>query len=109
MVWGILRNPAYAGRAVFGKAMVVHESPALNRIARLQGRCTPRAHKTVDRPREQWTEIPVPAIVDEDTFERVAQAAGRQQTVRLPSVTKSAGRYLRCRSGHQKVTLDTIH
>ena len=40
VVWGMLRNPAYAGRAVFGKTMIVHESPALNRVARLQGRAT---------------------------------------------------------------------
>jgi site-specific DNA recombinase len=72
VVWGMLRNPAYAGRAIFGKTMVVHESPGLNRRARLEGRATPRAVKTVDRPREQWTEIPVPAIVSEYTFERVA-------------------------------------
>jgi site-specific DNA recombinase len=73
VIWGMLRNPAYAGRAVFGKTMVVPESPALNRVARLQGRSTPRACKTVDRPRQEWTEIPVPAIVSEDTFDRVAQ------------------------------------
>jgi DNA invertase Pin-like site-specific DNA recombinase len=72
VVWGMLRNPAYAGRAVFGKTMVVHESPGLNRVARLQGRSTPRASRTVDRPREEWTEIPVPAIVSADTFDRVA-------------------------------------
>ncbi|WP_433192213.1 recombinase family protein [Nocardia sp. CA-107356] len=72
-VWGMLRNPAYAGRAVFGKTMVVHESPSLNRAARLAGRETPKASKTVDRPREEWTEIPVPAIVTDETFERVAQ------------------------------------
>jgi site-specific DNA recombinase len=73
VIWGMLRNPAYVGRAVFGKTMVVHESPGLNRVARLQGRSTPRASKTVDRPREQGTEIPVPAIVSEDTFDRVTQ------------------------------------
>jgi site-specific DNA recombinase len=73
VLWGMLRNPAYAGRAVFGKTMVVHESPGLNRVARLQGRSTPRACKTVDRPRVEWTEIPVPAIVTEETFARVAQ------------------------------------
>ena len=72
VIWGMLRNPAYAGRAVFGKTMVAHESPGLNRVARLQGRSTPRASKTVDRPREEWTEIPVPAIVSDDTFTRVA-------------------------------------
>jgi site-specific DNA recombinase len=73
VIWGMLRNPAYAGRAVFGKTMVVHESPGLNRIARLQGRSTPRASKTAERPKDQWTEIPVPAIVTQDTFDRVAQ------------------------------------
>ena len=73
VVWGMLRNPAYAGRAVFGKTQIVHEQPGLNRIARLQGRTTPRPARTVDRPREEWTEIAVPAIVDEDTFARVQQ------------------------------------
>jgi DNA invertase Pin-like site-specific DNA recombinase len=72
VVWGMLRNPAYAGRAVYGKTIAVHESPGLNRRARLEGRTTPRASKTVDRPREEWTHIPVPGIVDEGTFARVA-------------------------------------
>ena len=36
VVWGMLRNPAYAGRAVFGKTQIVHEQPGLNRVARLQ-------------------------------------------------------------------------
>src|SRR6266496_1645785 len=71
VIWGMLRNPAYAGRAVFGKTQVIHEQPGLNRIARLQDRATPRPVKTIGRPREEWTEIPVPAIVDAETFERV--------------------------------------
>ena len=50
-----------------------HEQPGLNRVARLQGRTTPRAVKAVDRPREEWTEIAVPAIVSQDTFARVGQ------------------------------------
>ena len=73
VIWGMLRNPAYAGTAVFGKTMVVAESPGLNRVARLQGRATPCASKTVDRPRQEWTPIPVPAIVSTDTFDRVAR------------------------------------
>ena len=73
VIWGMLRNPAYAGTAVFGKTMVVAESAGLNRVARLQGRATPCASKTVDRPREQGTTIPVPAIVSTDTFDRVAR------------------------------------
>ena len=73
VIWGMLRNPAYAGRAVFGKTQVIDEQPGLNRVARLQGRTVPRAARTVDRPREEWTEIPVPAIVDAGTFARVQQ------------------------------------
>ena len=73
VLWGMLRNPAYAGRAVFGKTQVIHQQAGLNRVARLQGRTTPRPVKTVDRPREEWTQIAVPAIVDEDTFARVQQ------------------------------------
>jgi site-specific DNA recombinase len=73
VVWGMLRNPAYAGRAVFGKTQIVHEQPGLNRIARLQGRTTPRPARTVARPPEEWTEIAVPAIVDDDTYARVQQ------------------------------------
>jgi site-specific DNA recombinase len=73
VIWGMLRNPAYAGRAVFGKTQIIHAQPGLNRIARLQGRTVPRPVKTVDRPREEWTEIAVPAIVDQDTFARVQQ------------------------------------
>jgi len=69
----MLRNPAYAGRAVFGKTRIVHQQPGLNRIARLQGRTTPRAVKAVDRPREEWIEIGVPAIISAQTFERAAQ------------------------------------
>jgi site-specific DNA recombinase len=73
VIWAMLRNPAYAGMAVFGKTMATSGTPGLNRVARLQGRATPRAVKTVDRPREQWLEIPVPAIVDAVTFARVRQ------------------------------------
>ena len=27
VIWGMLRNPAYAGTAVFGKTQVLHEQP----------------------------------------------------------------------------------
>ena len=27
VIWGMLRNPAYAGTAVFGKTQVIHEPP----------------------------------------------------------------------------------
>jgi site-specific DNA recombinase len=72
VVWGMLRNPAYAGNAVFGKTMTVNEPAGLNRRARLQGRGTPRTVKTIDRPRDERITIAVPAIIDEQSFERAA-------------------------------------
>ena len=72
-IWGMLRNPAYAGRACFGKTGRVSEQAGRNRVARLAGRATGTAYTTVDRPRGDWLEIDVPALVDEATFERVAR------------------------------------
>ena len=71
VVWGMLRNPAYAGRACFGKTMRTEQPAGLDRRARLAGRSTPRHYTVVDRPREDWLEIPVPALVAEDTWHRV--------------------------------------
>ena len=70
VVWGMLRNPAYAGRACFGKTMRTEQTAALNRAARLAGRSTPRHYTVVERPREDWLEIPVPALVAEDAWHR---------------------------------------
>jgi site-specific DNA recombinase len=71
VVWAMLRNPAYAGRACFGKTMRTGDQPGLNRIARLAGRSVPKSYSVTDRPREDWLEIPVPALVSEDTWQRV--------------------------------------
>jgi len=70
-LWGMLRNPAYAGRACFGKTMRTEQTAGLNRTARLAGRTTPRHYTVIDRDREEWLEIPVPALVTEDTWARV--------------------------------------
>ena len=107
VIWGMLRNPAYAGRAVFGKTQIIHEQRALNRIARLQGRTTPRPVKAVDRPREEWTEIAVPAIVDEDTFARVQQrlADNKRSATRgskVPSLLQGLAACAACGYGYYR-------
>jgi site-specific DNA recombinase len=71
VIWGMLRNPAYAGRACFGKTMRTADQPGLNRSARLAGRATPKSYSVTDRPTQDWLEIPVPALVTEDTWARV--------------------------------------
>jgi DNA invertase Pin-like site-specific DNA recombinase len=112
VVWGMLRNPAYAGRAVFGKTQVIHEQPGLNRIARLQGRTTPRPVKTVDRPREEWTEIAVPAIVDEDTFGRVQQRLQDNKKfatrgAKVPSLLQGLAACTACGYGYYRTSART--
>jgi site-specific DNA recombinase len=72
-IWGMLRNPAYAGRAAYAKTGRVEGTPAINRIARRQGRQVSRHPLTRPRPQQDWIEIPVPAIIDEDTFAATAR------------------------------------
>ena len=66
-IWRMLRNPAYNGKACFGKTERV-PTTKLTRPARLQGNGTIGRLNARDRPREEWIEIPVPALVDETTF-----------------------------------------
>ena len=73
VVWSMLKNPAYVGRAAFLKTGTTDKRPAINRQARLQGRSISRHHAKYDRPREDWITIAVPAIIDEETFEAAAR------------------------------------
>jgi site-specific DNA recombinase len=114
VIWGMLRNPAYAGKAVFGKTMAIHESPGLNRAARLQGRSVPRAVKTADRPREEWTEIPVPAIVPAETFERAASRLEdnkrfASRNTRVPSLLQGLAACSACGYGYYRTPARTTN
>jgi site-specific DNA recombinase len=73
VVWAMLRNPAYAGRAAFSKTGSSDRRPAINRKARLQGRAVSRHHAKFERPQDEWITIGVPAIIDEQTFEIAAR------------------------------------
>jgi site-specific DNA recombinase len=65
-VRGILRNPAYAGRAQTNRTRVV---PARQRRSAL--RPIGRGESHAPRPPEEWIEVPVPPIVSEETFAQV--------------------------------------
>src|SRR6266508_2433770 len=78
-VWGMLRNPAYAGRAAFAKTLRTDQPARLTRPARLQGRRTSRNPLILDRPAEQWLQIPVPALVSEQTFQLAARRLADNQ------------------------------
>jgi site-specific DNA recombinase len=112
VIWGMLRNPAYAGTAIFGKTQAVHEPAGLNRTARLAGRTVPRQVRVHDRPREEWTAIPVPALVDEETFDRVQQRlAGNKRfaarNTRVPSLLRGLAVCSSCGYGYYRTSTTT--
>jgi site-specific DNA recombinase len=64
---GMLRNPAYAGTAYSGRT---HPAPSRQRKSALLPVGPGQSHPPA--PAEEWIAIPVPAIVDSETF-RLAQ------------------------------------
>ena len=72
VVWAMLRNPAYQGRACFGKTRVATRQ-RVTRALRLRGSMTSRNSANLERPREEWIEIPVPALIAEETFARAQE------------------------------------
>jgi site-specific DNA recombinase len=80
VVWAMLRNPAYIGTACFGKTRITTRQ-RVTRPLRLRGGIATRNSANHERPREDWIEIPVPALIDEPTFAR-AQELLQQNKVR---------------------------
>ena len=77
-VWGMLRNPAYKGMAGFGKRQI---GPPLPR-PRPPRNSTEHPRRAVSWRRtspDQWTGIPVPAILEEDLFEAVQEQLRENQ------------------------------
>ncbi|UVK49731.1 recombinase family protein (plasmid) [Mesorhizobium sp. AR02] len=73
VVWGMLRNPAYKGTACFGKTQVAPRQK-VTKPFRLSGRAGFSENTSQhERPREEWIEVPVPAIVTEETFALAAE------------------------------------
>ena len=68
-VWTMLRNPAYSGRACFGKTELCPRQ-RVTRPLRQRGRIATRNSAHRDRARQDWIEIPVPALVSDATFAR---------------------------------------
>src|SRR6266576_1676723 len=65
-VRGILRNPAYAGRALTNRTQV---TPARRRRSALLP--AGRGESLAPRPEQDWIEVPVPQIISEETFAQV--------------------------------------
>ena len=71
-VWAVLRNPAYRGVACFGKTRVSARTRVM-RPQRRRGVTVPSVTVGHERPREEWIEIPVPALVTEESFARAQE------------------------------------
>jgi len=68
VIWAMLRNPAYAGKACYGKTEHT-ERQRITKPLRAKGGYTARNSATQEKPREEWIEIPVPALVSQETFD----------------------------------------
>jgi DNA invertase Pin-like site-specific DNA recombinase len=71
----VLKQPAYTGRAYYNRTRTCHE--AVGRPKK-SGRGTLRRPSHEPRSREEWIEIPVPALMDEALWQRAQErlAAG---------------------------------
>ncbi len=66
-VWGMLRNPAYRGRACYGKTEHRPRQRITRPLRKRQGLAS-RDSANHERPRQDWIEISVPALISEETF-----------------------------------------
>jgi len=72
VVWAVLRNSAYRGVAYFGKTRIAPRR-RVTRPLRMRGGIAQRNSAGQERPREEWIEIPVPALVSEESFARAEE------------------------------------
>jgi site-specific DNA recombinase len=68
VIWSMLRNPAYTGKACYGKTERA-ERQRITKPLRTKGGYVAKNGCNREKPREEWIEIPVPALVSPQTFE----------------------------------------
>ena len=66
-VWAMLRNPAYQGKACYGKTEL-QPRQRITRPLRQRNRLPNRNSANHERPRQEWIEVAVPAVVTEEVF-----------------------------------------
>jgi len=86
----VLCNPAYMGKAAFGKTESVDRATPLRLI---KGRpAAPRQRSSRRRALEQWIPIDVPPLVSADSFAAAREQLGRNRL--LAQRNRAPGRYL---------------
>jgi site-specific DNA recombinase len=95
----LLRNEAYVGRLYWNRTHTRYD-PALGR------------NRQTVRPRDEWIEIPIPAIINEDTFE-AAETKARDNSIYSPRHTEPdtflLRRLLRCPTCGVKLVCHRAH
>jgi len=77
-IWGMLRNPAYAGQAAYGKTHATGAPVRPTRHARQRGQRSARVsreHVSAD----EWKRIAVPALVTAEQFALVQDGLARNK------------------------------
>lgn len=77
-VWALLKNPAFCGRAAFGKTRI-GERRSRVRPQRGQAKTPRRSYSTYDTNTCDQVTIPVPALVGEDLFSAVGKQLAANQ------------------------------
>jgi site-specific DNA recombinase len=107
----LLRNSAYRGVACFGKTRASSRTRVI-RPQRRRGGTTPSMTAGHERPREEWIEIPVPALVSEESFARAQELLqenkirSRRRTIE-PSVVQGLVRCQKCGYAFSRVSTRT--
>lgn len=92
-VWGLLRNPAYIGKAAYGKTEAVERHGKLLRPIRGRNPIPRRAKSTYrDKASEEWIYIDVPVIVSVKVFTAANEQLERNR--RLSQRNARGKRYL---------------
>src|SRR5215467_11246705 len=110
VIWSLLRNPAYCGVACFGKTRL--SARAQMRPQRRRGVTTPSNTGGHQRPREEWIEIPVPALVTEETFARAQEllyqnkVRSRRRTI-APSIVQGLVGCAKCGYAFSRTSTQT--
>lgn len=84
-VWGMLHNPAYCGKACYGKTEL-RPRQRITRPLRQRNGVASRDSANHERPRQEWIEVPVPPLVSEEVF-ALAQEQLQKNTHHSPRRT----------------------
>ena len=80
-VWGMLRNPAYCGRACFGKSQA-RKPQHINRRTRQRGGLVSRHGSGQERPRQEWIRNSCSRVDHGGDLCSRSRAIAKEQTVR---------------------------